>query len=247
METLDALKIHYLDKPEINLRTDCQAIIAFYNKSTEHKPSRVRWLSFTDYINGLGITVRFEHIEGKNNILADNLSRLTFVFMCRKYTERHISTINFRKDSHRGNSKSKGTGEKPHQPYTRSNQKASIQQTGASQDDHTQIYKNFAMDYKQKQPVVEPTPEELRAYFNDNQEKQHQYKEQQQPTILQKNDVHRKILQRALQYPLDMSQLDQLRGAARRAETEQTYTALKEIRILLRKQNRILYKTGSKR
>ncbi|PKU78354.1 hypothetical protein MA16_Dca008979 [Dendrobium catenatum] len=79
METLSVLKIHYLDKIEITLRTDCQAIIAFYNKSAAQKPSRVRWLSFTDYIIGLVITIQFEHIEGRNNILADNLSRLMFV------------------------------------------------------------------------------------------------------------------------------------------------------------------------
>ncbi|PKU69982.1 hypothetical protein MA16_Dca014941 [Dendrobium catenatum] len=45
----------------------------------QKKPSRVRWLAFTDYINGLGIIVHFEHIDGKNNILVDSLSRLTFV------------------------------------------------------------------------------------------------------------------------------------------------------------------------
>ncbi|GAB4824952.1 hypothetical protein Ancab_007824 [Ancistrocladus abbreviatus] len=41
---LSALKIHYLDKSEITLRTDCQAIISFYNKSAQNKPSRVRQL-----------------------------------------------------------------------------------------------------------------------------------------------------------------------------------------------------------
>jgi len=41
METLMAMKIHYLDKSEVALRIDCQAIISFYNKSANNKPSRV--------------------------------------------------------------------------------------------------------------------------------------------------------------------------------------------------------------
>lgn len=40
MESLSALKIYYLDKTEITLRTDCQAIISFYKKSAQNKPSR---------------------------------------------------------------------------------------------------------------------------------------------------------------------------------------------------------------
>nr|UNA88853.1 polyprotein [Jujube mosaic-associated virus] len=76
METLNALKIHYLDKEEITLRTDCQAIISFYNKSATNKPSRVRWLNFTDFITGTGVKIVFEHIDGRQNVLADSLSRL---------------------------------------------------------------------------------------------------------------------------------------------------------------------------
>ncbi|ATV81254.1 polyprotein [Grapevine badnavirus 1] len=76
MNTLESLKIYYLDKKEVTIRTDCQAIISFFNKSAQNKPSRVRWLSFTDYITGVGVPINFEHIEGKDNLLADNLSRL---------------------------------------------------------------------------------------------------------------------------------------------------------------------------
>ncbi|KAJ1685823.1 hypothetical protein LUZ63_017213 [Rhynchospora breviuscula] len=77
METMKALKIHYLDQKEITLRTDCQAIISFYNKSTQNKPSRVRWINFVDFVTGTGVQVNFEHIDGKMNVLADSLSRLT--------------------------------------------------------------------------------------------------------------------------------------------------------------------------
>ncbi|ACV74337.1 putative polyprotein [Pelargonium vein banding virus] len=78
MGTLSALKIHYLDRKEITLRTDCQAIVSFHNKMAQNKPSRVRWISFTDFITGLGIKVNIEHIDGKDNVLADTLSRLIF-------------------------------------------------------------------------------------------------------------------------------------------------------------------------
>ncbi|KAJ1685927.1 hypothetical protein LUZ63_017317 [Rhynchospora breviuscula] len=77
METMKALKIHYLDQKEITLRTDCQAIISFYNKSSQNKPSRVRWINFVDFVTGTGVHVNFEHIDGKLNVLADSLPRLT--------------------------------------------------------------------------------------------------------------------------------------------------------------------------
>ncbi|KAG6536610.1 hypothetical protein ZIOFF_001668 [Zingiber officinale] len=76
MEALSALKIHYLDKEEITLRTDCHAIIKFFNKTAQNKLSRVRWISFIDYVTGTGVNIKFEHIEGTNNQLADALSRL---------------------------------------------------------------------------------------------------------------------------------------------------------------------------
>ncbi|KAG6523484.1 hypothetical protein ZIOFF_013344 [Zingiber officinale] len=76
METMSALKIPFLDKREITLRMDCQAIISFHNKSTRNKPSRVRWIAFPDYITDIGVKINFEHIDGKLNVLADTLSRL---------------------------------------------------------------------------------------------------------------------------------------------------------------------------
>ncbi|QAX91646.1 ORF3 [Codonopsis vein clearing virus] len=76
MELLEKFKIFYLDKREITIRTDCQAIISFYEKMVDRKPSRVRWIGFCDYITNTGITVVFEHIKGEHNQLADQLSRL---------------------------------------------------------------------------------------------------------------------------------------------------------------------------
>ncbi|GJT19078.1 putative polyprotein [Tanacetum coccineum] len=44
INTLEKLKIYYLDKQEVTLRTDCQTIISFYNKTNSNKSSRVSWI-----------------------------------------------------------------------------------------------------------------------------------------------------------------------------------------------------------
>nr|GFC11873.1 ORFIII-like polyprotein [Tanacetum cinerariifolium] len=49
--------IYYLDKQEITLRTDCQAIISFYNKTNSNKFSRVRWIKFADAVTGTGVKI----------------------------------------------------------------------------------------------------------------------------------------------------------------------------------------------
>ncbi|KAG6490092.1 hypothetical protein ZIOFF_051374 [Zingiber officinale] len=76
MNSLNSFKIYYLDKSELIIRTNCQAIISFFNKSAQNKPSRVRWLALTDFITGRGIEIQFQHVNGKDNLLADALSRL---------------------------------------------------------------------------------------------------------------------------------------------------------------------------
>nr|QJC63475.1 polyprotein [Cacao swollen shoot virus] len=78
IKALESFKIFYLDKKHLVLRTDCQAIVMFHNKTSTHKPSRVRWITFSDYLTGLGVEITIEHISGKDNLLADNLSRLVF-------------------------------------------------------------------------------------------------------------------------------------------------------------------------
>lgn len=76
MNSLAKFRLYYIDKKEITFRTDSSAIVSFYNKSTEHKPSEIRWIKFMDYITGAGPEIKFEHIKGKDNKLADLLSRL---------------------------------------------------------------------------------------------------------------------------------------------------------------------------
>ncbi|GKA38920.1 putative polyprotein [Tanacetum coccineum] len=76
INTFGKLKIYYLNKQEVTLRTDCQAIISFYNKTNSNKSSRVRWIKFADAVTRTGVKINIEHIEGKHNTLADSLSRL---------------------------------------------------------------------------------------------------------------------------------------------------------------------------
>ncbi|AEC49877.1 polyprotein [Banana streak UI virus] len=76
LNSLEKFRLYYIDKAEITVRTDSSAIEKFYNKSTEHKPSEIRWIKFMDFISGAGPEIKFEHIKGKDNTLADLLSRL---------------------------------------------------------------------------------------------------------------------------------------------------------------------------
>ena len=71
----------FLNKPFI-VRTDCETIVKFYNKTNEKKLSRKRWQNFVNTITGNGYQVIFEHIKSKNNSLADYLSRKVAKFIC---------------------------------------------------------------------------------------------------------------------------------------------------------------------
>ncbi|GJT19819.1 Orf y [Tanacetum coccineum] len=65
INTLEKLKIYYLDKQEVTLRTDCQAIISFYNKTNSNKSSRVRWIK---------MHMRNEGISSNNSLLSGGSS-----------------------------------------------------------------------------------------------------------------------------------------------------------------------------
>lgn len=81
MNSLKKFKLFYTNKRQMTIRTDCQAIISFCNESNQNKPSRVRWINFVDFVTGCGVDVRFEHIERKDNAIADALSRLVGALM----------------------------------------------------------------------------------------------------------------------------------------------------------------------
>ncbi|KAF3782223.1 hypothetical protein EJ110_NYTH34858 [Nymphaea thermarum] len=83
MNSLESLKLYYLEHRELLIRTDCQAIISFFNKS-----------SFVDFITGLGIDVFFDHIDGKDNILADALSLTVLCNHAEEVTKENQHLIN---------------------------------------------------------------------------------------------------------------------------------------------------------
>lgn len=71
---LNSFRIYIINKPEVLVRTDCEAIVKFYQKIADKHSSTRRWLNF---INETSIyNLKFEHIKGIDNNLADQLSRL---------------------------------------------------------------------------------------------------------------------------------------------------------------------------
>lgn len=73
---LDKFRIFILDKTEYTLRTDCHAIVSFFQTANSNKLSRNRWVNFMDYMVKTGTEVHIEHIKGKDNYGADKLSRI---------------------------------------------------------------------------------------------------------------------------------------------------------------------------
>jgi len=72
---LNSFKLYILNKNEILVRTDCEAIVKFHQKINQKASSKRRWLNFMDTIS-IYPNVIFEYIKGKDNSLADQLSRL---------------------------------------------------------------------------------------------------------------------------------------------------------------------------
>ncbi|KAL4568071.1 hypothetical protein LXL04_023672 [Taraxacum kok-saghyz] len=66
---------HRLEKCEESIRKT-QSETSNKASRVSNKASRVRWLKFSDIITGTGLQIHIEHIDGKQNVLADSLSRL---------------------------------------------------------------------------------------------------------------------------------------------------------------------------
>nr|KYP56645.1 Putative polyprotein [Cajanus cajan] len=73
---LKTFELFLINKSEITIRTDCEAIVAYGNSqiNSDKKPHK-RWLLFQEYVYHNGIKINFEHIKGNKNIAADILSR----------------------------------------------------------------------------------------------------------------------------------------------------------------------------
>ena len=72
---LNSFKLYVLNKSELLVRTDCEAIVKFHQKIDQKASSKRRWLNFMDTIS-IYPSIIFEYIKGKDNNLADQLSRL---------------------------------------------------------------------------------------------------------------------------------------------------------------------------
>jgi len=64
-----------INKSEITIRTDCEAIVAYGSQQINtNKKSHKRWLLFQEYVYHSGIKINFEHIKGVKNVAANILS-----------------------------------------------------------------------------------------------------------------------------------------------------------------------------
>ena len=73
---IDSFRILIISKKEILIRIECETIVKVYRLKNEKRYSQRRWLNFTERIINTGVKIEIEHIKGKDNNLADSLSRL---------------------------------------------------------------------------------------------------------------------------------------------------------------------------
>ena len=76
---LDSFRLFILNKKEILVRTDCEAIVKYFNNKNSKRINQRWWLAFKDRIINSNYRVIFEHIRGSDNSLADKLSRCLFI------------------------------------------------------------------------------------------------------------------------------------------------------------------------
>ncbi|KAL2993673.1 hypothetical protein AAZX31_10G126100 [Glycine max] len=76
INTLKGFKLFMINKIEITIRIDCEAIVAYDSQQINtDKKSHKRWLLFPEYVYHNGIKINFEHIKRAKNVAADILSR----------------------------------------------------------------------------------------------------------------------------------------------------------------------------
>ena len=67
----------FLNQEQFTLRTDCENIKKLFENKNSSKLSTKRWIKFQNTL--IGFKPKFEHIKGKDNILAYWLSRHIFI------------------------------------------------------------------------------------------------------------------------------------------------------------------------
>lgn len=78
INSIKSFKLFLINKKEIGIKTDCEAIVAYANSQLykDKKPPK-RWILFQEMVYHDGLKINFEHIKGKSNVAADILSRFT--------------------------------------------------------------------------------------------------------------------------------------------------------------------------
>ena len=67
----------FLNEEQFTLRTDCENIKKFFENKNSSKLSTKKWINFQNSL--IGFKPNFEHIKGKDNILAYWLSREIYI------------------------------------------------------------------------------------------------------------------------------------------------------------------------
>lgn len=75
---VEAFELYILNKHKFLIRTDCEAIVKFYNNINKSKNSQAtrRWINLVDVFISRGLKPRIEHIKGSENQIIDILSRI---------------------------------------------------------------------------------------------------------------------------------------------------------------------------
>lgn len=69
-----------INKKENLVRTNYEAIIKFYENKNWKKITQRRWLAFKDRVINFVYRVKFKHIKGTNNCLANKHSWITLAW-----------------------------------------------------------------------------------------------------------------------------------------------------------------------
>ncbi|MEQ5213085.1 hypothetical protein ABN235_19235, partial [Morganella morganii] len=72
---LEKFALFILSRKFFTIRTDCESTVKFADTKNERKLTANRWLKFREFVLTRGFHIKWEHTKGKDNRLADILSR----------------------------------------------------------------------------------------------------------------------------------------------------------------------------